>query len=237
MSRQFEVKREITVEATAEAAFDAVSTAAGNAAWLFPTGVAEDDPSILERRRPERFAVRQEAGEWFNALTYEIEAVDGARCRVRYVHSGIFTDDWEHQLNAVNQHTDFYLQTLAEYLAHFNGRVATYVGGTPAGVLGPDSSASSDGFDRLLAALGVPASCEVGDKLSLDASLPSRVEGVVFYRSENFLGLRTSDELFCFFGRNAFGAPVAMSAHSFVPGVDAAAAETAWSSWLADHVA
>jgi hypothetical protein len=234
MPKEFNVRREVTVAASAEAAFDAVATAAGNAAWLFPNEMDDGDPAIIERTRPTRFAVRHEAPGWFNALTYEIEAIDGGRCTVRYAHSGIFTDDWETQLDAVGQHTDFYLHTLGEYLEHFAGRTATYVGGTPAGVLGPVSSASADGFTRLLGALGVPSGAVAGDKVTLASSLPAPIEGVVDYATANFLGVRTADELYCFFGRNAFGAPVAMSVHSFAPVVDAQAAAEVWSSWMAE---
>ena len=38
---------------------------------------------------------------------------------MRYVHSGIFVDDWDNQYDGAAKHTDFYLHTLREYLTHF----------------------------------------------------------------------------------------------------------------------
>ena len=86
---------------------------------------------------PHHFAVRMEQGEWFNALEFVIEAREGGTSLLRYMHSGIFVDDWDTQYDAVQQHTDFYLHTLGEYLGHFNGRPATYIGGGPGGLQGP----------------------------------------------------------------------------------------------------
>jgi hypothetical protein len=47
-----------------------------------------------------------------------------------------------------------------------------------------------------------------------------------------FIGVRTSDALYCFFGRNAFGAPVGMSIHMFRNGIDAAETRRKWQTWL-----
>ena len=59
---------------------------------------------------------------WFNQLENVIEARDGGTTFVRYVHSGVFTDDWDNQYDGANQHTDFYLHTLSQYLQHFSHR-------------------------------------------------------------------------------------------------------------------
>ncbi len=48
----------------------------------------------------------------------------------------------------------------------------------------------------------------------------------------DFLGVRTADGLYRFFGRNRFGGVVGMSAHLFADGIDAAAREAALQSWL-----
>jgi hypothetical protein len=86
-------------------------------------------------------AVRSEQGAWFNAIEWVIEARDGGRSFLRYAHGGIFVDDWDNQYDAVQQHTDFYMHTLGQYLQHFSGRTATYIGKPPAGIPGPASSA------------------------------------------------------------------------------------------------
>jgi hypothetical protein len=58
------------------------------------------------------------------------------------------------------------------------------------------------------------------------------LEGVVDFSSPEFLGVRTADGLYRFFGRNHFGSVVGMSAHLFVDGVDAAEHEAALKAWL-----
>ena len=58
------------------------------------------------------------------------------------------------------------------------------------------------------------------------------VEGVVNYLRPNFMGIRTADALYCFFGRNAFGGPVAMTIHLFANGVDPEKIKQNWQQWL-----
>jgi len=63
------------------------------------------------------------------------------------------------------------------------------------------------------------------------------VEGTIDYRQPHFLGVRSADALYCFFGRKAFGAPVGMSIHSFAEDVDAEQTKQRWQQWLADALA
>ena len=83
MSRQFECTREVTLPATPEQVWQAVATAAGNSAWLFPNEIAADGGDAAVWDPPHHFAVRQESGEWFNALDFQIEAIDGSTTRLR----------------------------------------------------------------------------------------------------------------------------------------------------------
>jgi len=194
------------------------------ASWLFPERVGE---GIQAWEPPHRLVVREEGeGGWFNALEYTVEGRAGG-ATLRYVHSGIFDDEnWDDQYDAVSQHTDFYLHTLGEYLAHFSPRTATYVGDVPGGISGPEASMAPDGFDRLKAALGVDRASE-GDQVVLDVGGP----GVLDYARGNFLGVRTGDGLYRFFGRNAFGGPVALALHDFSGG-DAQHTKQALKTWL-----
>jgi hypothetical protein len=230
MPPEFECSREVVLPATPEQVWEAVATTAGNAAWLFPNeidpgGAAAWDP-------PHRFAVRTQQGDWFNALEFVIEAREGGTSLLRYMHSGIFVDDWATQYDAVQQHTDFYLHTLGEYLEHFGGRTATYIGDVPQGIQGPPGSATPDGFVRLQQALGIPAQASEGDRVRLTAQGLEPVEGAVDYRQPNFIGIRTDDALYRFFGRNAFGAPVGMSIHMFANGADPEQTKRDWQEWL-----
>jgi hypothetical protein len=54
----------------------------------------------------------------------------------------------------------------------------------------------------------------------------------VDFSNEHFLGLRTGDALYRFFGRNAFGAPVGMTVHDFSGSGDPAATAKAWDGFL-----
>jgi hypothetical protein len=58
------------------------------------------------------------------------------------------------------------------------------------------------------------------------------LDGVVDYATPEFLGVRTADGLYRFFGRNHFAGVVGMSAHLFTDGVDAAEHEAALKAWL-----
>ena len=225
MGKEFEVRREVEVPATPEEVWEAVATGPGTASWLFPEDPGPDDAVVADR--PRRYAVRTEGKDgWFNAVEFVIEGRGGKTSVVRYVHSGIFTDNWDTQFDAVNQHTDFYLHTLGQYLEHFSPKVATYVGGGPGGISGPEASMTPEAFETLKRTLGASA---VGDRVTLPNGAG---EGVVDYATANFLGVRTADALYRFFGRNAFGGPVGMSIHHFGD-IDVDAATRTWSDWLA----
>jgi hypothetical protein len=232
MPSEFECRREVLLPASPEQAWEAVATAAGNAGWLFPNEIDPEGPIVKTWDPPNQLAIRMERGDWFNALEYVIEGREGATSLLRYAHSGIFVEDWDNQYDAVQQHTDFYLHTLGEYLAHFAGRTATYVGDVPGGIQGPPTSATPDGFRRLQHALGLGEHVAEGDAVRLTPDHLESLEGIIDYLRPNFLGVRTADALYRFFGRNAFGAPVGMSIHMFADAVDRDAVKRGWQDWL-----
>ena len=240
MSREFEVVREVDLPAAPEDVWTAIT--ARPAAWLFPTGLEipenaqpPEGAPITTWDPPHRLVVRMQAPDGtFNALDYTIEARDGGTAHLRYVHSGILADGWEDQYDAIGAHTDFYLHTLAEYLAHFKGRAVTYVGQPSAGIEGPEAAGTPDAMDTLRAALGLPRSAGRGEPVHARLGEAGPLDGVVDYATPQFLGVRTDDGLYRFFGRNHFGSVVGMSAHLFGNGVDAAAREAALKAWLDD---
>lgn len=234
MSREFKIEREIELPGTPGDVWRAVATAAGNSAWLFASGVGADESNAEAWDPPHHLAVRTQQGEWFNALEFKIEARDGSHTTLRYAHSGIFMEDWENQYDAADKHTDFYLHTLDEYLRHYNGRTATYIGDAPAGIEGPPSSNAPDGFTRVQQALGFRADTKEGDAVRLTPAGFAPIDGVIDYRRPDFIGIRTSDALIRLFGRNAFGQPVAMSVHDFSGRIDAVHAKQVWKRWLDD---
>jgi hypothetical protein len=54
-----------------------------------------------------------------------------------------------------------------------------------------------------------------GDAVELELDGVGRLAGDVDFLNEHFLGLRTADTLYRFFGRHSFGAPVGMTVHDF----------------------
>jgi hypothetical protein len=81
--------------------------------------------------------------------------------------------------------------------------------------------------------LGVSPDAGVGDAVHASLGDAGTLDGVIDYSTPEFLGVRTADGLYRFFGRNHFGGVVGMSGHLFVDGgVDAAASEAALQGWL-----
>ncbi len=226
MGKEFEIRREVVLPATPEAVWEAVATGPGTASWLFPEDPGPD--AEVESDHPRRFAVRTEGPGGFNAIEFVIEARDGGTTLLRYVHSGVIAEEnWDDQFDAVDGHTDFYLHTLGQYLERFSPKTATYVGGGPGGLMGPEASMTPDAFETLKQRLGVKRG---GDRVRVPID---DVNGVVDYFTPHFLGIRSDASLYRFFGRNAFGGPVGMSIHHFADGIDAEAAGAAWTRWLA----
>jgi uncharacterized protein YndB with AHSA1/START domain len=238
MSREFEITREIDLPAAPEDVWTAIT--ADTAAWQFPTGMeisaGASPPAgtpVQTWDPPHRLVIRMESPDGtFNALDYAIEAADGGTAHLRYVHSGILADEWADQYDAIDGHTDFYLHTLGQYLEHFNGRKVTYVGQPSAGIEGPKAAGTADAMDTLRAALGIRDGAAIGDAVHADLGGAGPLDGVLDYLTPEFIGVRTPDSLYRFFGRNHFGSVVGMSAHVFRDDVDPAAAEAALKSWL-----
>jgi hypothetical protein len=87
-------------------------------------------------------------------------------------------------------------------------------------------------MDVLRASLGVLPDARVGDPVSASLGDAGTLDGVIDYSTPEFLGIRTAEGLYRFFGRNHYGGVVGMSAHLFVEGVDAEAREAALKTWL-----
>ncbi|AXI80828.1 SRPBCC family protein [Peterkaempfera bronchialis] len=232
MSEEFEIVREAELRATPEEVWDAFTSGTGG--WLWPMeyepregGAAPGGGTVTVWEPPHRFTARMEGEDgWFNQLEYVIEGRDGGLTSYRYVHSGVFTDDWDNQYDGASRHTDFYLHTLAQYLRYFSRRPVAY-----AAAQGPAASSASDAFTVLRHALGLDEASQ-GDSVQLALPGIEPLDAVVDYLDPYFIGLRTDDALYRFFGRNAFGAPVGIALHLFGEKADRDEAEHAWQSWL-----
>jgi hypothetical protein len=240
MGKEFEIVREFEVEASPEQVWDAITE--GTSGWLWPVeyepkegGAAPFGGTVVAWDPPHRLTARTEDVEGMtrqtlNQLDHLIEPREGGSW-VRYVHSGIFVEDWDNQYDGANKHTDFYLHTLGQYLLHFTGRRAAFTT-----LDGPEAAGASDAMETAARALGIAADAAQGARVrvripgAIAADEP--VDAVLDYRNPYFIGLRTDSAMYRIFGRNHFGAVVGVSVHDFAPGADTGRTESAWREWL-----
>ena len=222
--RKFEIVYDTELPGTPERVWEAVTK--GTPRWMFPTDQWPDVKTVEEY--PQHLVSRMEGPDgWFNQLEHVLEPLEGGRARLHYVHSGIFADNWDEQYDGASKHTEFYLHTLGQYLQYFDGRPVVFTD-----IQSPAASQVPDGFVRLKKALGVDAASQ-GDPFDVELDGVGRLSGQVDFSNENFLGLRTADAMYRFFGRNAFGAPVGMTVHDFSGHGDSEATARAWGGYLA----
>ncbi|MFI2564377.1 SRPBCC domain-containing protein [Paenarthrobacter sp. NPDC018779] len=222
-NREFEIVADTELPGTPERVWQAVTV--DTPAWMFPTDQWPAVRTVDEF--PGHLVTRMDGPDgWFNQLEHVLEPVEGGRAKLHYVHSGIFADNWDEQYDGASKHTEFYLHTLGQYLEHFDGRPVVFTD-----IQGPGSSQAADGFRRLKNALGVEG-LPAGSAFDVDVEGVGRLRGEVDFANENFLGLRTDDTLFRFFGRNAFGAPVGMTVHDFSCSGDSELTAKAWGAFL-----
>lgn len=237
--KEFEIEREFEVDASPAEVWDAFTTGTGG--WLWPTleyepregGAAPFGGVVTHWEPPHRLTDRVDrveglpSGQTVNQLDRTIEPRDGGRRSwVRYVHSGILTEDWDAQYEEVSKHTDFYLHTLRQYLTYFTGLPVTFTT-----LDGPAPSTAPHAFTKLGRRLGLPDDASEGARIRVDAP-GEPLDAMVDFRSRHFIGLRTDTALYRFFGRNHPGAPVGISIHDFAPQADAKGTEMAWRDWL-----
>lgn len=231
MTREFEIAREVRLEATPAQVWEAITTAEGTSGWLFTTeDVQPDGPGVTGWDPPRRLAVTTPVAEdgSTQAFEYLVEAREGGTAVLRFVHSGVLGDDWNDEYEDLTRAGwDMYLHTLAMYLKFFRGRPATFVSAE-----GPAASADQRAWAKLPRALGLPDTPAVGERVRLTpAGLPA-VEGIVDYAGPSFLGVRGDDAIYRFHGRAQLGLPVAVGHHLYGPGVNQEKEQDAWRSWL-----
>ena len=243
MPHEFEIRDEVTVDATPEQVWEAIATGPGIDAWFMGRNEVEpreggtvrmtlggyaEEATVTAWEPPRRFAYRGGEGEdgSFMAFEYLVEGREGGGTVVRLVQSGVLGgDDWEAEYDALRKGWPMYLRTLAQYLAHFPGRTAT-----PVSAQGPQQADQDQVWEALKRGLGLTGTVSEGDtvRFTLDDSTP--VQGVVdSVLDPSFLGVRTSDGLYRFVGR---GGAVGVGHHVFAD-VDGQQAERAWQDWLA----
>ena len=133
----FAVTGEAEVAGTPEQVWDAVTRHSDG--WLWPityeprqggaeTGLTADGGRVTAWEPGRRFTTTAPDAVGTNQLDYTVAPPAGGTA-VSYVHPGVGPDDDDLalQYDACVCHTDLYRHSMAEYVAHFAGRDATYV--------------------------------------------------------------------------------------------------------------
>lgn len=226
MGHEFELHDELSVEATPEQVWAAIATGGGIDSWYM--GRNEVDPgeggavrmafggynptsTITAWDPPRRLAYGAAEAADGRRIGYEflVEGRAGGSTVVRVVTSGFLPgDDWADEFEAMRGGLGMFYRTLAEYLDHFAGRVAT-----PVTVFGPPVN----DWDRTWANL----------RATLDR--PPLKDGTVYFDNGQTLGVRTPHALYRFL--RGFRGPLIASHHLFST-VDLAAEDETWRRWL-----
>jgi pimeloyl-ACP methyl ester carboxylesterase/uncharacterized protein YndB with AHSA1/START domain len=243
MPHEFELRKEIILDATPEQVWEAIATGQGIDAWFMGRNQVEpreggrtsmtigdqtEEAVVTAWDPPKRFAYRGESpgvAAVFMAFEWLIEGRDDGTTVLRLVQSGMLGDDWETEYDALAKGWGLYLHQLAQYLRYFRGRTAT-----PIMAMRPGPGDADQAWAAINGGLGLSGAVTEGERVRLaPAGLPP-VEGVVDYVSPEAWGVRADDGLYRFI--RGFDGTVAVGHHLFADDVDAGEAERAWDSWL-----
>jgi uncharacterized protein YndB with AHSA1/START domain len=246
MGHEFEVRKEITLDATPEQVWEAIATGPGIDAWFMGRNQVEpreggaarmtlagvtEESTVTAWEPPKRLAIQGSQAEdgSFMAFEYLIEGRDDGTTVLRLVQSGVLGGDWETEYEALRTGWDLYLHTLGQYLRWFPGRSATVVSAVQPQAADPD-----DAWTVLERELGLVGAVTEGDQARLTVPGSPPIDGVVDYAGlPTFLGVRTSDGLYRFIHSGPLrGNVVVLGHHIFVDEVDQTELERAWQSWL-----
>ncbi len=239
MTHEFELRKELSLDATPEQVWEAIATGPGIDSWFMGRSQVEpreggtvrwtlgdqtQESTVTAWEPPKRFAVRGEGPDGsFMAFEWIVEGRDQGGTVLRLVQSGVLGDDWEAEYDALSRGWDMYLHTLAQCLTYFPGRTAT-----PVWALQPEVGDRERAWTVLKGGLGLAGTIAEGDQVRLTPDGLPPIEGVVDYVSPDFVGVRTTEGLYRFvYGRGA----VVVEHHVFAD-VGQQETEQAWQSWL-----
>ncbi|QWF80528.1 SRPBCC family protein [Amycolatopsis sp. CA-230715] len=251
MGNDFEVTDEITLDATPEQVWAAIATGPGVDSWFM--GRTEIEPreggtntldmadamgfvqkSTITAWEPGNRLAFREGGQdgTFSAFEYLLEGRDGGSTVLRFVHSGILSDDWDEEYYDSMKAGDLmYLRQLAAYLKHFPGRHAT----RNLFLVGPAVSDTERVWSRFADALSVTGEIGRGARVRLNVPGLPATDGVVeFLGLPYFAGVRTRHGIILLV--KGYRNVLVVGYHSFSDDEDECEIETAWRSWLESAV-
>lgn len=244
MSHPFEITDEVTVDATPEQVWDAITSGPQVDSWLM--GRSEIEPrqggavrtdlgdfvmeSTITAWEPGKRLAYQMAeqpnGSLF-AFEYVIEGRGGGKTVIRFVHSGFLGGDgWEAEYDALKKGDPAYLHKLAQYLTHFRGRIAAKNIFVPF----PASVDKARAWAVFRRELGLTGPVKLGDRVNAAIEGLPRIEGVVDYLNDDFLGVLASGGLYRFI--HGHDGSVVVEHHIFSDDLAQRERPEAWHAWL-----
>jgi uncharacterized protein YndB with AHSA1/START domain len=239
MTHEFEVREEITVDATPDQVWEAITSGPGVNSWLMGRTEIDSDSktstfdmfgevatSAITAWEPGRRYATQEDPKpdgTFMAFEWLIEARDGGGSVVRVVHSGLLGDDWEAEYDGLSVGDHAYMTKLAVYLEHFAPRTAK------SGLFLP-GPVTAGPWAAMTAAVGAGPDAADGQpgRLSVPGIEPA-AGTVEFTVRPSFVGMRTADAMYTLI--HGYNDMVFATAHYF-DDRDPAAETQAWQDWL-----
>lgn len=239
MTHPFEVSGEITVAATPEQVWEAITTGAAVDSWLMGRTEIDSDhktstfdmfgeatTSAITAWEPgRRFATEEPKNPdgTFMAFEWLIEARDGGATVVRFVHSGMLGEDWEAEYRGLSVGDHAYLSKLAVYVEHFAPRTARQSTFLPGPVI-------ADPWAAMTAAVGAGTDPANGQPARLSVPGIEAVDGVVeIVHPRSFVGMRTAEALYVLI--HGYNGTTLATAHYF-DDRDRSAEVAAWQAWL-----
>jgi uncharacterized protein YndB with AHSA1/START domain len=239
MTHPFEIRDEITVDATPDEVWAAITSGPAVDSWLM--GRSEIDgasktstfdmfghvsrSSITAWEPGHRYATQEDKNPdgTFMAMEWRIESRGGGAV-LRYVHSGLLGEDWEAEYNGLSVGDHAYLTKLAVYLKHFAPRTATSSLFLPGPV-------TKDSWAAMTAAVGAGPDAADGRPARLSVPGIEPVDGTVeFVGAPSFVGMRTDDAMYVLI--HGYNDMAFATAHYF-DDRDRSAETEAWQNWLA----
>lgn len=251
------IQVEVEVPGTPEEVWRAIATGPGISSWFVPTRSEEraggqvvctfgpgmdSAATITAWEAGKRFATEGDLGMPGSprmATEWTVEARAGGKCLVRVVHSlFVDTDDWDNQLDGLEQGWPAYFLILRRYLESFKGMPCSAMQ-----LVGFSTDPEAKAWEKAGGDLGLLKVAE-GQTWSAPGGLP-RMAGVVLklgrgsHKNTALLALDAPAPGTAYIGAFSCGGMVMVCMSAYLYGDKAKAAaerdEPAWQAWMAER--